>query len=118
MDTPSVTAEIALDADVEIVAVKIQADAYELNVFLNATDIDCIMVADLPMAPDEVAICAGECCGAPAHWARDNASMMSIVIGFDDTTWDVGVWMPYSMFSTIKSLLSPLRLRLARHDGG
>ena len=112
MKTPDITAEIAIDSGTPVVAVKIQASTYELNVFLNSTDVDTILNANLPLAPEQTALCAGESCGAPAHWSLDDAGNMGIVMGFDDTTWDFGAWMPRDTFDTIKELISKLRPQL------
>lgn len=110
--TPDVTAEIAMDADTRLVSVKIQSSTYELNVFLNSMDVDALLATSLPMVPDEKSLCAGESCGAPAHWSRDTTGTMGIVMGFDDTTWDFGVWMPCSTFDIIKALIADLRSQL------
>ena len=112
MKGPDVTAEIAIDSGIRVVAVKIQAATYELNVFLNAIDIDTLSVAVLPLVPEENAICAGESCGAPAHWSRHTNGNVGIVMGFDDTTWDFGVWMPSDTFAKVKQLIAELRSQL------
>ena len=112
MNTPDVTAEIATDSGTPLVSVKIQAPTYELNVFLNANDVDALLQADLPIIPDAQALCAGESCGAPAHWSLDSAGNMGIAMGFDDTTWDFGAWMPSDTFDTIKELVAKLRPQL------
>lgn len=112
MKGPDVAAKIAIDSGIRVVAVKIQAATYELNVFLNAIDIDTLSVAVLPLVPEEKAICAGESCGAPAHWSRHTNGNVGIVMGFDDTTWDFGVWMPSDTFAKVKQLIAELRSQL------
>ena len=73
-------------------------------------------VVELPYAPDQKAICAGESCGAPAHWWRGPENHMAIAVGFDDTSLDFGVFMPYSVFVKIKSLLLALVPTLEQQD--
>ncbi len=34
---------------------------------------------------------------------------MAIVVGHDDVTWDIGVWMPIDAFTEIKQLILALR---------
>lgn len=88
---------------------------YELNVFLNASDADALLQSNLPIVPDDHALCAGESCGAPVHWSLDRDGNMGIVMGFDDTTWDFGAWMPSGTIDTIKELVAELRTQL--NDG-
>lgn len=111
--TPDVTAEIAMDADTRLVSVKIQSSTYELNVFRNSMDVDALLATSLPIVPDEKSLWpAGESCGAPAHRSRDTTGTMGIVMGFDDTTWDLQCGMPCSTFDIIKALIADLRSQL------
>ena len=112
LKSPQITAAIAIEAGTPIIAVKLQAETYELNVFLNVNDADLLLNADLPVAPDNRSLSAGESCGAPAHWSQDSNGTMAIVMGFDDTTWDFGVCMPCNTFDTIKESVRELRPEL------
>ena len=108
LESPDATVGIALDGEIQLAQLKLQSSSFELNVFLNVFDVKSLNVSELPLAPDQTAICAGESCGAPAHWSRGPEDFMAIVIGFDDTNWDFAVFMPYSEFDKIKNLLLSL----------
>ena len=112
LNTPDVTAEIAIDHQTPVVHVKIQAVTYELNVFLNSDDVDTLLASRLPLAPDERALCIGESCGAPAYWSRDDNGTMGVALGFDDTSWDFGAWMPTDTFDAIRALVGELQPKL------
>ena len=89
-----ITAGYAVDSDSRrLAAVKIQHEAYELNILFVPTEwelLDC----DLPFCMDAPAIVAGTCCGKPVHWSRDKQRRIYVSIGDDDETWDVGFLMP------------------------
>ena len=112
MINPDVTAEIAVDSGTRVVCVKIQSPTYELNVFLNAVDVERLLTVTLPVVPEQPAVCIGESCGATAYWSRDPNRTMGIVMGHDDTTWDFGAWMPSETFDTIRKQVSELKPQL------
>jgi len=106
---PDVVAELAIAGNQTVVGVKIQGGSYEINVLLSSDDIDRLNREDLPVAPDDHAVTAGTCFNAAAHWSRCAGDMMAIVVGHDDVTWDIGVWMPIDTFTEIKRLILALR---------
>ncbi|WP_147867676.1 hypothetical protein [Stieleria maiorica] len=112
MKRPDVVAELALAGNQNVVSVKIQGDNYEINVLLSADDIDRLNREDLPVVPDDHAVTAGICFNAAAHWFLCDRNIMGIVVGHDDVTWDVGVWMPVDTFTEIKRLILCLRSSL------
>lgn len=116
LESPDITVDIALDGETPIAQLKLQSSSFELNLFLNECDIEGLNVSELPSAPDQKAICAGESCGAPTHWSRGPENDLSIVIGFDDTNWEFGVFMPYSDFGKIKNLLLGLVPTMKRQN--
>ena len=74
---------------------KIQAQDWELNVYLSEQELsalDHIRFADWNMRQS---IRAGVSANASVFWAYDKDNgMVSILVGHDDETWDIAVMLP------------------------
>jgi len=105
---PHANFEVSLDDDGgvsrEPVAVKLQSDAAELNIWLTFSDIDAIL-RGIPSGQGVRALAAGTAAEAQAFWALEPDGQLSIVVGHDDETWDFGVTLsPGTRDSLLKAL--------------
>ena len=84
----SVSADLSYDDNhAKCVLIKIQADSYELNIWVP--DLDIPKLRNLPKwEPGSEQI--GSSAGRPAFWSLDDGRI-SVLIGQDDQTWDFGV---------------------------
>ena len=74
------------------IAIKIQADPCELNVWL--TPEEASRLREIPRAPwGAGAVRLGSSAGSPAFWSCDDGEVF-VCVGHDDETWDFGVSFP------------------------
>ena len=89
---PAVTITVALGIDANknnVVDVKLQADAYELNLSLRFDEVP--KLKDLPSF-DSGARPIGTIAGSPAFWCADKGQV-SILTPVGDECWDIGFWI-------------------------
>ena len=86
------------------VLMKLQTETWEVNVWAALTDLaqlrnirDADWTARRSMA-------IGTCAGASVYWAMLGEEQVSVLIGHDDETWDVGVTIPLATAYEIASL--------------
>jgi hypothetical protein len=81
-------------------AVKLQADAWEVNV--RALSDDFMKLTEIRSTDwsQRRRIAAGESAGAPVFWAsvNDHAALM---IGHDDEAWDISITLPFDLVDEI-----------------
>jgi hypothetical protein len=101
----SITAsEVYLDGDEEGFAVKIQTEAYELNVRFTKEEIEKLKLVKEARWEERGSLKIGESAGAPAFWSSDGDKVL-VLVGHDDETWDFGVTLP---LSTVSEMLSEI----------
>jgi hypothetical protein len=79
--------------------IKIQTDTYELNVWIPFDQIE--LLAMVPSTSWEAgALKIGKAASSDVFWATEN-DVVSILIGHDDETWDVGIFLPMASFRDV-----------------
>jgi hypothetical protein len=81
-------------------SIKIQAPPFEVNIWVPCADISKFDRV-LSTTWDAKSLQIGESAGAPVHWSKDNEGWVSILIGHDDETWDIGLFVPVTTISDI-----------------
>ena len=98
---PSVSVEPTADGEYNL---KIGTESFELNVSASAAELG--RLGDVRAAPWTAgALRIGTVAGVPAWWCvsdpEEEAQTLSILVGSDDETWDVGVHLPRSALDDI-----------------
>ncbi|MBI4885846.1 MAG: hypothetical protein HY824_02025 [Acidobacteria bacterium] len=98
---PDVAAEATTSNGAPSVHVKIGTSDVELNVWMSHTEV--ARLADVSAARWlKTSIRLGEVAGAPAWWSVDMESQtLSVLVGMDDETWDIGVTLPIGTLDVI-----------------
>jgi hypothetical protein len=84
------------------VAVKLQAETWELNFWAPADELVGLRRIDDADWSERRSLAIGTCAGAPVFWAKGEGTV-AILIGEDDETWDVGVTVPPAVIWEIVS---------------
>jgi hypothetical protein len=100
-------ADVTLDVDPGTgqTAVKLQAEAWELNIRGQLSDfvgLGRIRDADWD---ERRSLAIGTCAGVPVFWASSGGEV-AVLVGQDDETWDVAVTVPLSSVDEIASQAS------------
>jgi hypothetical protein len=96
--------EVTLDDAADSWAVvKLQAEAWELNIWAPMADL--VRLRDIGDADWDArrTFAIGTCADAPVFWAMSEGQA-TILIGHDDETWDVAVTIPLATVHEIASL--------------
>lgn len=99
----NVTVEARNDADNPGV-VKLQGEAWELNVWATTDELWKLAGIEKTDWDQRRTLQVGACAGAPVWWSERDGTV-SILVGHDDETWDMGVTVP---LETVHELLSEL----------
>ena len=81
-------------------AVKISSPLIELNVAIPRSDIQSLRRA-LSTEWSSGALCLGTCAGVPVFWCAAEQGMISVLVGYDDQTWDVCLTLPAEVIDMI-----------------
>ncbi len=107
---PAVSAEATSSNGAPSTHVKIGTPHVELNVWLSYAEV--VLLKSVSVAHwlrESVQI--GEVAGAPAWWSVDvDAGTLSILVGLDDETWDVGVTLPLGTLHVILTEVARARM--------
>lgn len=80
--------------------VKIASDLLEINVIISNTEI--IKLSEVKQTNwNSGALQIGTVAGVRAYWCNSGDNMISILIGNDDQTWDIGLRLPENIISMI-----------------
>jgi hypothetical protein len=83
----------------DIYAVKLSSPAYEVNIAIPVAQVE--KLKKVPTTPWlSGAMRLGRLAGAAVFWSCDKKKV-SILIGHDDQTWDVGIFIPLGTFKTM-----------------
>jgi hypothetical protein len=93
--------ESELDDNSAGVAVKLSSAIAEINVWFTRAEAQHIQQI-LTLAIDAPGLQMGRAASSKVFWARDAADRFHLLIGPDDTTWDIGFMLP---ISTIQSMV-------------
>ena len=95
----SISADLAHDGTVECVLLKVGCALFEANFWIPLQDLAKLKeVRSRPWAERSSAI--GRSAGVLVFWSFD-AGQVSVLIGQDDETWDVGLTLPDHVFAEI-----------------
>ncbi|MBV5324306.1 MAG: hypothetical protein J0626_03005 [Rhodospirillaceae bacterium] len=91
------------------VHLKIATPDVELNVWIP--DVDVARLNEVRTSPWRTkSVRIGEVAGAPAWWSIDVESRsLSILVGLDDETWDVGVTLPLATLDVLLAEMTTSR---------
>ncbi len=107
---PAVSAEATSSNGAPSVHLKIGTPQVELNVWMSYADVarlEAVSTATWLLASLRI----GEVAGAPAWWSVDDAAgTLSILVGPDDETWDVGVTLPLGTLDVILTEVAQARV--------
>jgi hypothetical protein len=76
------------------VLVKLQTETWEVNVWAPLADLARLRNVKDADWDARRSLAIGTCAGASVYWAMEGEDQVSILIGHDDETWDVGVTIP------------------------
>ena len=86
------------------IALKISGAQYELNVFFQFAEITAL--ESVPNASwHHGALNIGSCAGHRVWWSCDD-SVVSVLVGRDDQTWDFGIDIPLAEFPNLRAALA------------
>jgi hypothetical protein len=100
--SPSVSAEVCLVDSQECYAVKISAPIFEFNVIFAPAEVARLArVRQTPWLTGALEI--GRSAGSPVWWSvdEDDSPYLSILIGHDDQTWDIGFTLPLTTLDSV-----------------
>lgn len=81
-------------------AVKIATSLYEVNVYFSEGEIHQFKQV-FSARWKERSLCLGTSANAIVHWATDDNQTVSMLIGHDDETWDIGFTFPEHIIQEI-----------------
>ena len=82
-----------------MICIKVGCSTYEVNVRTRPSEVK--KLKKVPGSPwEKGALRLGRSAGADVFWSCD-AKKVSILIGYDDQTWDIGVTIPLGVFKTM-----------------
>ncbi len=100
---PAVSVEICYVDDVECYSIKISTAAAEVNVVVTPAEAAKLgRVRETPWLSGALQI--GKSAGAPAWWSigeEQGDPYLSLLIGSDDQTWDIGFTLPLGTMDSI-----------------
>ncbi len=84
-------------------AIKLQDATWEVNIW--APLVDLARLRDVRGARWEArgSLQIGQCAGAAVWWSEQDGQV-AVLVGHDDETWDVAVWVPLSTIDEIAAL--------------
>ncbi|WP_030529651.1 hypothetical protein [Phycicoccus jejuensis] len=105
-------ADVAVDAEVDadgrtVACAKISSGEWEVNV--RATPLEFASLDSIRSAAwaSRNSVAVGRSAGAPVFWSCDG-SIVSILIGSDDETWDVALSAPIDVVDRVVQLVAAL----------
>jgi hypothetical protein len=87
----------------DVVAMKLQTDAWELNIWAPLTDFMRLHEIKDAAWDTRRSLAIGTSADAPVYWVRSGGQAM-VLVGHDDETWDIAVAMPLATVDEITSL--------------
>jgi hypothetical protein len=87
----------------DVVAMKLQTDAWELNIWAPLTDFMRLHEIKGSAWDTRRSLAIGTSADAPVYWVRSGGQAM-VLVGHDDETWDIAVAMPLATVDEITSL--------------
>ena len=91
---------------------KLQSTSWEVNILLTEEDLSTLPAVRNAKWNDRGSKVIGTVEGAKAHWSCEGGKL-SILIGHDDETWNIGFWMPELVLVEIETEIA--RERADRH---
>ncbi len=107
--------EAWLDKDTQGFVIKIQADTFELNLWLSTEEKQNLLRLGDACWEDRTSLRIGRAAGSPAWWSCDEGQI-SILVGEDDECWDFGVRVPISVAGDILADMEAQGSRAERVD--
>jgi hypothetical protein len=85
-----------------VLIVQIQADLFELNVLIPQTEVPRLRLVEAANWDLRQSLQIGRCANSPVFWVggREDGAI-SILVGDDDETWEVGVFLPKHVFQQL-----------------
>ena len=80
--------------------IKLQGSDCELNVTATARELDELLAVGNSQWSDRGSLRVGRCLGAPVFWSFEGGHL-SVLVGPDDETWEVGYWAPQSLVAVL-----------------
>lgn len=96
----SVTAELAYDGNTECALLKVGGAKLEANFWIPLADLARFKLIGTTSRPDG-SVRIGRSAGASTFWSPGEAGDVTVVIGGDDETWDIGFNLPEAVFKEI-----------------
>lgn len=81
-------------------SIKLQAGACEWNIHLERGELLRLSEVRQARWSDRKSLRLGQAAGSSVFWSTDD-SMLSILVGHDDETWDFGVMLPLAVLDEI-----------------
>jgi hypothetical protein len=80
--------------------IKLQSTDCEVNVTVSRAELNELHAVRNATWLDRSSLRAGDCLGSPAFWSLENGRL-SILVGPDSETWEVGFSAPASLVDTL-----------------
>jgi hypothetical protein len=97
-----VTVDELTEDGVDSYAIKISSEFVELNVVIPCSEIQQLRDAHtIPWGSGAIRL--GTSAGANVYWSAGDAGTLSVLVGHDDQTWDIGLTLPADVISMIFS---------------
>jgi hypothetical protein len=106
----SISIGAVLVDDEQCAQAKLQSDWGELNVVLTADDLEILEKVSEARWADRGSLKAGRCLGESAYWSCEDGNL-SVLVGHDAETWEVGMFMPDTMIAELKQEIIRFRRR-------
>jgi hypothetical protein len=105
----SVSIDAGIDADgAACFFIKLQGPHSELNVAVPASELDKLRDVLNAHWLNRGSLRVGKCLGTPAFWSYQD-ERLSVLIGADDETWEVGYFAPESAVSELVGEIERVR---------
>ena len=102
-DDIDVSADFADDEGRRVIALKIQSGSgFEINIKIDEGDVSKLREIPNTDWDSRETLLIGESLGESVFWCVDD-ERISILIGHDDETWEIGFWIPFSMLDELVS---------------
>jgi hypothetical protein len=90
--------------------IKLQGSECELNVTATARELDELRAVGNARWSGRGSLRVGRCVGAPVFWSREDGRL-SVLVGPDDETWEVGYWAPESLVAALLQEIERVRIK-------
>lgn len=87
---------------------KISGDSFEITIWIPAQDTRLFEQVRTTRWDQRGSLCIGNTAQAPVFWSCDEETL-SILVGADDETWDIGFALPLSTLDSIIAAIKPLQ---------